>query len=119
VIAARLLRAFRQTRYTAAGVVVRIGRRDRLRPRVAVFITAWNPRSRRMPEGWNRRMQLRLCERLRRYRTLPADGALHRWHEQHLLVVADPRPVLRLARLFRQYSVVISRRGQPARLVLL
>lgn len=118
MISARLLRAYRQTRYTAAAVGVRIGRRNTMRERVAVFITAWNPRSRRMPAGWNRRMQRRLCECLRRYRTLPADGSLHRWHEQHLLVIADPRPVIRLARLFRQCGVVVVRLGQPARLVL-
>jgi hypothetical protein len=87
--------------------------------RTGVFVTAWNPLSRAMPPGWNRRMQQRLSERLRRYVTLPARGSLRRWHEEHLLVAADKRPVMRLARLFRQRGVVLVARHQPARLVLL
>jgi hypothetical protein len=87
--------------------------------RMGVFITAWNPLSRRMPEGWNRRMQRCLLERLRRHTRFRANGALRRWREEHLLVVADPRPMLRCARLFRQRGVVVVRRGQPVCLSLL
>src|SRR5215469_5596059 len=103
----RLLRAYRDTLYHAKGCDVRIGRRAPdalfalLGSRVGTFVTAWNPRSRRMPEGWNRRMQRRLAERLRLSIVLPADGSLGGWHEAHLLVAGDPRPVLRLARIFR------------------
>ena len=85
----------------------------------AVFVTAWNPFSRRMPAGWNRRMQARLRQLLHRRLCLPAVGALGRWHEDHLLVLAELPPLLRLARQFRQHAVVAIRRGGPARLVLL
>jgi hypothetical protein len=118
----RLLRAYRDTVYQAAGCDVRIGRRApdalfaRLGCREAAFVTAWNPRSRRMPDGWNRRMQQRLCERLRRSVVLAADGSLGRWHEAHLLVGGDSRRVLRLARLFRQHAIVCVQRGRRARL---
>lgn len=165
-------------------MVVRIGRHAptelfvRLRSRTGVFVTAWNPLSRRMPDGWNHRMQQRLqaylppihvagdpalvpsswpglCRPstsvpdardkdvaggakaghddgddgaggsvasrlgLRHRVVLPAEGSLHRWREAHLLVAGDPRPVLRLARRFRQRGVVVVKRGRAARLVLL
>jgi hypothetical protein len=120
-----LLRAYRQTEYRAAGHAIRIGRPvpddlfDMVDAHVAVVVTAWNPRSRRMPEGWNRRMQQRLCARLRRFVVVEAEGSLHRWHEAMLLVGGDARPVIRLAARFRQRGVVILRRGQKARLRLL
>jgi hypothetical protein len=105
---------------------VTIGRRvpDRLLlqlgSRLAVFVTAWNPMSRRMPDGWNQRMQARLRERLRRFRSAPADGRLGRWREAHLLVaVADFRPVRRVARIFRQRAIVVVRPARLAQLVLL
>ena len=121
----RLARAYRLTRYQAAGSDIRIGRRSpealfgRLGARGATLVTAWNPRSRRMPEGWNRRMQQRLRQCLRRFKMLDAEGSLHRWHEAMLLVAGDPRPVVRLAVRFRQRAVVILRRGRKARLRLL
>ncbi len=126
-MAPRLLRAYRATDYVADAVVVRIGRRSaamdvllaRMGARTGVFVTAWNPLSRAKPAGWNHRMQRRLEQRLRRYVTLAAGGSLRRWHEGHLLVAADPRPVVRLARLFRQRGVVVAARHQRARLVLL
>jgi hypothetical protein len=91
----------------------------RIGARTAVFVTAWNPLSRRMPEAWNRRMQRCMSERLRRYASLPADGSLRGWHEAHLLVAADKRPIVRLARVFRQRGVVLVARLGPAQLVLL
>lgn len=123
----RLLKAYRATCYEAAGVVIRIGRRSaamdallgRMGTRGGGFIAAWNPLSRRMPEGWNRRMQRRLAERLRCWTCVPALGSLRRWHEAHVLVAADARQLVRLARLFRQRGIVVVERGQPARLVLL
>ena len=121
----RLLRAYRDTIYRAEGVDIRVGRRvpdvlfGRLHARSATFITAWNPLSRRMPDGWNHRMQRRLRERLRRNVAVPPEGALGRWHEAHLLVAGDPRTLVRLARMFRQRGVVVLRRRQRARLVLL
>jgi hypothetical protein len=120
-----LLRAYRLTRYRAAGHAIRIDRLvpdalfDRLAVRAAVVLTAWNPRSRRMPEGWNRRMQQRLRQWLRRRVVVEAEGSLHRWHEAMLLVAGDVRPAIRLAARFRQRGVVILRRGQKARLRLL
>ncbi|HVC59454.1 MAG TPA: DUF3293 domain-containing protein [Acetobacteraceae bacterium] len=122
-----MLRAWRATDYVVDTVLLRVGRCSsamdalltRAGARTGVFVTAWNPLSRAMPSGWNRRMQRRLGERLRRHVTLPAAGSLRRWHEAHLLVAADPRPVLRLARLFRQRGVVLVARHQAVRLVLL
>lgn len=123
---ARLARAYRLTEYSAAGCIVLIGRRapDRLfqalGARSAVFITAWNPMSRRMPDGWNQQAQCRLRERLRRFGSVSADGTLGRWHEAHLLVaVPDMRRMVRLARIFRQRAVVVIQRGHPAKLVVL
>jgi hypothetical protein len=120
-----LARAYRLTRYQAAGTDIRIGRRasealfGRLGARGATLVTAWNPRSRRMPEGWNRRVQQRLRQCLRRFRVIDAEGSLHGWHEPMLLVAGDPRPAVRLAVRFRQRAVVILRRGRKARLRLL
>jgi hypothetical protein len=117
-----MLRAYRDTAYRVDGIAVRIGRRcpdalfDRLNAGVAVLLTAWNPRSRRMPDGWNRRMQQALRRRLRRFVVLEAVGALQCWREEMLLVAGDPRPGIRLAGRFRQRAVVILRRGQKARL---
>jgi hypothetical protein len=121
----RLARAYRLTGYLAAGSDIHIGRRApgvllrRLGVRGATLVTAWNPRSRRMPEGWNRRMQRRLRQCLRRFTTVEAEGSLHGWHEAMLLVAGDPRPVVRVAARFRQRAVVILRRGRKARLRLL
>jgi hypothetical protein len=121
----RLTRVYRLTRYQAAGSEIRIGRRspealfERLDARGATLVTAWNPGSHRMPEGWNHRMQHRLQQHLRRFATLDAEGSLHGWREAMLLVFGDPRPVVRLATRFRQRAVVMLRRGQKARLWLL
>jgi hypothetical protein len=121
-VSAHLLRAYRDTRYTAGGVDVRIGRPADAAlggVRSATLISAWNPLSRRMADGWNRRMERALADRLRRFRTCPAEGTLGAWREAHVLVAGDHRAPLRLARVFRQRAVVILRRGAPARLVLL
>jgi hypothetical protein len=122
-----LLKAYRSTRYQVAEAVVRIGRRcpeiDGLlmaqRAREAAFITAYNPRSRRMPEGWNQRMQGRLLQMLGRGRVLPAQGSWRCWSEAHLVVFGDTRLAGRWARRFRQHAIVIVRLRQPARLKLL
>lgn len=115
------------TGYSAAGITVRIGRRsaemDRLllshRRREAVFITAWNPFSRRMPEGWNRRMQSRLARAASRWTVLPAEGRWRRWCESHILVFAAAAPMAMLARRYRQHAIVIVRIGQQTRLSVL
>jgi len=123
----RLLRLYRATRYTAAGIDIRIGQRstalDSLLAargvRHAVLITAWNPRSRRQPEGWNKRIQRRLHQRLHRVDMLPAKGILRQWQEAHLLVFAPLPWVLPLARHYRQNAIVAVARGRPARLIVL
>lgn len=126
-IAPDLLRAYRLTRYTAEAATGHIGCRSttmdallrRHAARQAVLVTAWNPFSRRMPDGWNRRMQARLREHLRRRPCVAANGSLGRWAEDHLLVVGMAPPVVRLARRFRQNAVVVIVRGRPVRLALL
>ena len=87
--------------------------------RTGTFVAADNPMSRRMPEGWNRRMRQRLIEATRRVPVLPATGSWRGWEEVHLLLFGDPRPAFRLARRFRQRAVVVCRRGQPAEVVFL
>ena len=109
------------------GIALHIGRRSvpldallrRLGARQAGLLTAWNPFSRRRPHGCNQRMQRRLAERLHRFATLPADGGLRQWHEEHLLVAADARVLRRMGRVFRQRGLVELRRGQPPRLRIL
>ena len=120
-----LQRAYRETSYEVAGVTIRIGSRtaamDRLlmahRRREAAFITAYNPLSRRKPPGWNRRMQSRLVQAVRRWPVLPAGGGWRRWHESHLVVFAPSRPIAVLARRYRQHGIVIVRLRHPARLL--
>lgn len=124
---ARLLAAYRRSTYEAAGAVARIGRRspgvDALLARLGVqaggFVTAWNPLSRRMPDGWNHRMQVRLQAAARRLPGAPGHGGDGRWREAHRLIGADPRRLLVLARRFRQAAIVTVARGQPARLRLI
>ena len=72
-----------------------------------------------MPEGWNRRMQAKLAEAVRRLPSVPGHGTAGNWREQHFLVLADIRRVVRIARRFRQLGIVAVRAGQPARLMLL
>ena len=122
-----LHRAYRMTRYSAAGITVRIGRRSREMDRLlishgqreAVFITAWNPFSRRMPEGWNRRMQSRLARAASRWPVLPAEGRWRRWCEAHVLVFAAAASMAMLARRYRQNAIVIVRIRQQTRLSVL
>jgi Protein of unknown function (DUF3293) len=120
----RLLRAYRQTRYRAAGFDIRIGRRvpdalfDRLGASNAALVTAWNPRSRRRPDGWNWRMEQRMRQMLRRFTVLDAEGCLHDWRESMLLVGGAPRKLICIAMRFRQSAIVILRRGLRARLSL-
>jgi hypothetical protein len=119
------MRAYRLTQYRAMGIGFRIGQRapdaifTRTGTRTATLITAWNPWSRRRPDGYNERMQEALRQRLRRSAVAEAEGTLYRWHEAMLLASGDPRPPIRLAAHFRQIAVVILRRGQNVRLRLL
>jgi len=121
------LRAFRASAYEAAGAVARIGRRsaamDALLARQgahqASFITAWNPLSRRMPRGWNQRMQARLRQAARGRVLAEGFGRAGRWAEHHLLLEGDPRRLAVLARRFRQWAIVTVAPRQPARLRLI
>ena len=123
----RLIAAYRRSDYRIGDVVVRIRRRSaamdlllrRHGVRAAVLTGAWNPLSRRMAEGWNRQMDARLREHLRQYSWLPAEGGAGRWQEAHALVLGDERSALVLSRRFRQRAVVLLRRGQQARLVII
>jgi hypothetical protein len=83
------------------------------------FVTAWNPLSRRMPGGWNRRMQRALIAHTRGLPSLAGRGSGQGWFEEHLFIAADPLRLVTLARVFRQLGIVLVGRGQPARLVLL
>lgn len=119
--------AFLRTGYEAGGVVVRVGRRSaamdallrRRGVRAAGFVTAWNPFSRPMPLGWNRRLQARLGEAMRGAVLAEGWGVGRGWAEHHLLLAGDPRRIAVLARRFRQYAVVTLRPGRPARLLWL
>jgi hypothetical protein len=125
-LASPVLSAYRRTAYTAAGITVHIGRRsaavDALLARhgvgEGVFITAFNPFSRRMPAGWNRRMQSRLMEFTRSFVVFPAQGSWRGWTESHVLVLANRPRMLVLARRYRQHGIVILRARQPAKLGL-
>lgn len=120
-----LLRAYRMTVYTTAGITVRIGRRsaamDRLlllhRQRQAALITAFNPFSRPTPAGRNERMQARLTLEASRRIILPASGSWRRWSESHLTVFGSFRWTAVLARKYRQHAIVILRLRQPALLL--
>lgn len=130
------MRAFRATAYEAAGhgatghgatgAVARIGRRSpavdallaRHGVRQAGFVTAWNPLSRRMPPGWNRRMQHALRQAARGLVLAEGFGKAGGWAEHHLLLEGDPRRLAVLARRFRQWAIVTVAPRQPARLRL-
>ena len=122
---AALRAAFLRTGYEAGGVVVRIGRRSgamdallrRRGARAACFITAWNPFSRPMPLGWNRRLQARLREAARGAVLAEGWGRGRGWAEHHLLLAGDARRIAVLARRFRQHAVVTVSPGCPARLL--
>lgn len=114
--------AYLRTVYEAAGLGVRIGARsaalDRLLGRRrAAFVTAWNPRSRRRPRGWNERMQARLRQAARGRIVAEGWGRARGWAEHHLLVAGDPRWLAALARRFRQAAIVLVAPGRRARLV--
>ncbi|HYF06740.1 MAG TPA: DUF3293 domain-containing protein [Acetobacteraceae bacterium] len=127
--------AYGRTDYEAEGAVARIGERSpavdavlaRLGARRGAFVTAWNPYSRRMPAGWNARMQARLREAARRHafaegtgrarRRIPRRPLVERWAERHLLIAADPRRIAVLGRRFRQHAIMVARRGAPGVLV--
>ena len=127
----RLARGWRITAYEAAGAVARLGRGSRAidallaaaRVRQGAFVGAWNPLSRMMPRRWNDRMldRLRVLARRAGLRFLDGRGHAARpaWAEEHLLILGDLRPVIVLARRFRQHAVLRVRLRAPSRLLVL
>ena len=121
---AALRTAFARTRYEAGGVTCRIGARSAamdaaLRAqgvRAGCFVTAWNPFSRPMPLGWNRRLQASLLQAARGAVLEEGWGRGGGWAEHHLLIAGDARHIAALARRFRQHAVVTVSPGRPARL---
>jgi hypothetical protein len=87
--------------------------------RHGALVTAWNPASRRLPDGVNHRHQRLLAECLRYTRFVPAHGSLRGWQEEMLLVAADPRRLAVIGRRFHQSAIVLLRTRQRARLILL
>ncbi|WP_114240034.1 DUF3293 domain-containing protein [Dyella sp. C9] len=96
---------------------------SRLDGRPWAFITAWNPRSERVPRGRNRQAQHRLLAALRELgggiAIHPALGVAEdgQWREPSLFVVgADTAHVDPLARQFGQHAYVYGTATSPARL---
>lgn len=122
---AHLHRAYRAAEYRVGAVRLRIGRRSAALDglfgvwgrRVAVLLTAWNPRSRRRPEGINTRMMDRLGTWLRRVAVTPAESGEGRWRETQLCAACAPAWAARLARRFGQAAIVVLRAGQAPRLL--
>ena len=122
---AGLRAAFLRTTYEAGGIACHVGARNAAVDallharclRSAGFVTAWNPFSRPMPPGWNRRFQARLREAARGAVLAEGWGRGRGWAEHHLLLASDPRRIAVLARRFRQHAVVTVRPGHPARLL--
>jgi hypothetical protein len=83
----------------------------------AGFVTAWNPRSRRMPAGWNARMQDRLRQAARGLVLAEGFGRGRAWAEHHLLLRGDPRRLRVLGRRFRQWAIVVVAPRRPPRLL--
>jgi hypothetical protein len=90
----------------------------RLGARAGALITAANPRSRRVPDAWNRRMTQRLAA-VAPAPLLHAEGSYRGWREEGLFVCGDPRRLARLGRTFRQNALVVVEYGRPARLLVL
>lgn len=119
--------AYRTAEYRAAGLSLRIGRHSAaldgllagMGVRQAVFITAANPRSRRMPPAWNDRMTAQLRHRLNRFTWYPAESGAGKWRETQFLAALPSAPAARLGRHFRQSALVALRRGQKPRLLVL
>jgi hypothetical protein len=135
VPSARLAAAYLSTIYRvdapAGPVLLRVGRGSRALDRLLqrsgrrtwAFVTACNPRSRRLP-GWRnlvRQRRLRTLVQVLRYPFLSGAGVGDdsAWPpEPSLLIVGISRPrACRLARLFGQNAIVVGRRARAAELV--
>jgi hypothetical protein len=115
-----LATAYRRSRYQAAGVDLRIGRRSRaldglllgMGARQAVLITACNPHGRRALAGFNARMMARLHAALDQRTALPAESGSGLWLEAQFLAAGPEAWMKRLGRRFRQVALVRLRPGQ-------
>lgn len=86
---------------------------------------------RRLPQGVNTRRMRALQQAARRLIYLTGQGTgqttwgatrgatNNPWAEDHLLILAPPGRLISLARQFRQRGIVIVRRGQAARILIL
>ena len=123
----KLRAAYLRTVYRVGPTEIRIGKRGyrtdnlvhSMGVRACVLIAAGNPRSRRMPGGWNHRMERQLGQMTRHWHTAVGLGGDANWSEEHVLVAADPRVCFGLARRFRQRAVIVLRQGQAPSLVVL
>ena len=121
------MRAYQTALYRAAGLDLRIGRRSQaldgllhgMNARQAVLITACNPRSKRMPKGWNTRMMARLHAALHRRTAYPAQSGSGAWREAQFLAACPEAWGAHLARHFRQNAMVALRPGRAPRLLIL
>ena len=112
-----MLRFYRRTDYVVGRAPpVRIGARAAID---GVLVSAANPRSRRMPDGWNARMNRRLGDAARRLGPVPAAGLLGAFREEGFLLEAHAARACVLGRRFRQNALVVLKRGRKARLLLL
>lgn len=112
-----LLRFYRRTDYVVGvGPAIRIGRRGTHR---GILLTAANPGSRRMPSGWNARMNRRLLEAARRLDPVPAHGQFGPWREDGFLLSTSPSRARVLGRRFRQNAMVVLGNDGRAALLLL
>ena len=120
-----LAAAYRASRYSAAGVALRIGRRSRaldgllagMGMREAVLITASNPHGRRAQAGWNARMMGRLHAALCRRTAYPAESGSGLWREEQFMVAGQLGWMKRLGRRYRQVAIVRLRVGMAPRLL--
>jgi hypothetical protein len=120
---AAIVRAYRQSCYTADGMVAKVGRLpEGLHPdlnRNLVLLGACNPGGRKRPDGWNTRMMDRLRAVLRRFHFVEARGSLHLWSEEMLLVQMNACQAMVIARRFRQNAIIVISRRRRTRLLLL
>ena len=122
-----LARAYRSSRYQAAGVDLRIGRRSRaldgllagMGARQAVLITASNPNGRRTPTGINARWMARLHADLGGHTALPAESGTGLWREAQFMAAGPEAWMKRLGRRYRQVALVRLRPGQAPMLLAL
>ena len=136
-----LLESYLATRYTAATpggeVVIRIGRRHPevdalLAEAIAAarggaaswaYLTAWNPRSRRLSDAENRLRQAALIAKIgNRHAYFEGEGIATDgiWREPSLLILGISRAeAVQLGRQFEQNAIVAGEHGGEAELVCL